>query len=165
MGDVEIKNLVIVVLAMLVTVFSYLWRKKKRIKTNEDKDFNKQALSKSHSNADLMAYHERENDILLRIAEADRELSAKLDTKISLLNVLIEKADNKIMELKGLQGSSRSSEQAVLSKELPKQEQLHAKVRDLKKAGLSSSEIANHLKMMEGEVNLILSILKKTQNE
>ena len=161
----EETNFIIVVVAMIITILSFIWRKNKKAKSKTKGEYFGLPIKKNASSADLIGYHEKENDILLRIAEADREFSAKLDTKISILNVLVEKADIKIAELKGLQASSPSVNKAVFSKELPKQELLNTKVQQLNEAGLTPAEIANHLKMMVGEVNLILSILKKTKNE
>ena len=161
--DETVKAL-IAIAGMTLFLFSFFWRKRNKEKTKAKNPSLNHLGHKNASNKDLIEYHERENDILLRIAVADREFSAKLDTKISLLNILIEKADNKIKELKGLQTPSSASDQKNQRMELPKQELLNAKVQELKSAGLSPAEIANHLKMMEGEVNLILSILKKTHD-
>lgn len=158
-------NIIIVVVAMLITIYSYMWQKKKKAKEREKSAYYGLPIKKDATSADLIGYHEKENDILLRIAEADREINAKLDSKISVLNVLIEKADIKINELKSLQVTSQPVNQANSQKELPKQELLNTKVQKLKEAGLTPAEIANQLKMMVGEVNLILSILKKTKNE
>lgn len=158
-------NFIIVVVAMIITILSYLRFKNKRAKDKAKGEYYGLPIQKNPSSADLIGFHDKENDILLRIAVADRELSAKLDTKISILNVLVEKADKRIAELQGLQADEAPIKQAAPSKEIPKQELLNTKVQQLHNAGLSPAEIASHLKMMVGEVNLILSILKKTKNE
>ena len=158
-------NFAIVVVAMIITIFSFLWRKNKKAKEKGKGDYFGLPIQKNASSADLIGYHEKENDILLRIAAADREFNAKLDTKISILNVLIETADNKIAEMKGLQIALPVANPVSIPKDLPKQELLKNKILQLSEAGLSPADIANHLKMMVGEVNLILSIDKKTKNE
>lgn len=161
----EETRFIIVIISMLVFIFSFYWRKNKKAKDKKNAQPSSPALFKNASTEDLLDFRDKENDILLRISAVEREFSAKLDTKISMLNVLIEKADNKIAELQSLQVTSQPVNKVVESIDLPKQESLNLKVQQLKDAGLSAIEIANHLKMMVGEVNLILSILKKTKNE
>lgn len=157
----ETTRVIIVVVALTITILSFIWRKRNSERKKENSVLHGSPFKKNTTNEQFLNYHEKENDILLRIAQAEREFNAKVDSKITLLNVLIENADKSIKELKALQEGKPKPEIKPASLELPKQEQLQAKIKQLHEAGLSSSEIANHLKMMEGEVNLTLSILKK----
>lgn len=157
----ESTRVIIVIVALTITILSFLWRKRNSDKKKENSVLHGSPFRKNTTNEQFLNYHEKENDILLRIAQAEREFDAKIDSKITLLNVLIENADKSIKELKALQEGKPKSEKVALPTDLPKQELVQTKIKQLHEAGLSSSEIASHLKMMEGEVNLTLSILKK----
>lgn len=152
----------IVIVAMIIMIFSLYWRIKNSNRKAKASDSNTRPFKNNQTNEEIINYHEKENDILLRIAQAEREFNAKIDSRITLLNVLIENADKSIMELKTLQAGGKSKPVGTPSAgDVPRQEQIHAKIKQLHDAGLSSTEIASHLKMMEGEVNLTLSLLKK----
>ncbi len=101
-----------------------------------------------------------ENDILLRLEQASREISSQIDNKISLLNVLVEEADKRIMELQQLEAKPAVNvpSQAEPTLKIPNNADIRTKVKQLSEAGMSNNEIAKHLKMLEGEVKLILSI-------
>lgn len=157
----ETTRVLIVVVALTITIASFIWRKRNSERKKEKSVLHGSPFKKNTTNEQFLNYHEKENDILLRIAQAEREFDAKIDSKITMLNVLIENADKSIKELKAAQEGKPKSEKSNLPVEIPKQEQVQAKIKQLHEAGLTSCEIANHLKMMEGEVNLTLSILKK----
>jgi len=108
----------------------------------------------------------RYHDIVIDLEEISREITAKLDNKITALNLLILEADKKIETLKKLTQNnknfqSENKEGGFVSGNPQNKEEQGEKIKKLQAAGLNSNEIASKLNMMEGEVNLILSLIKK----
>lgn len=160
-------RIIIVIVSFAIFLFSYYWRKKAN-ENRKRENLLKSQIKYDASTSEMLKYNEKENDILLKIAQIEREFNAKLDTKITTLNILIEKAETIIQKLDGhleTNATIKINTDSTNNKELPRQEQINQKIGKLHQAGLTPAEIAQHLKMMQGEVELVLSLLKKKQNE
>ena len=94
-----------------------------------------------------------------------REINSQVDTRLRALNLLVQEADQKIRELRRLQGLPEDKGPSVPEmpplREEPHPEvtsQRYAKVYSLAEKGLSVVEIARELDMLTGEVELILAL-------
>jgi len=104
--------------------------------------------------------------LLLELEELSREINSQVDTRLRALNLLIQEADQKIKELRRLQGLSDDQGPSVPEGMPPPREEPHpevtseryAKVYHLAERGLSVVEIARELDMLTGEVELILAL-------
>jgi len=102
--------------------------------------------------------------LLLELEELSREINSQVDTRLRALNLLVQEADQKIRELRRMQGLSEDKGPSV--PEMPPREEPHpevtsqryAKVYGLAEKGQSVVEIARELDMLTGEVELILAL-------
>ena len=109
---------------------------------------------------------ENMREMMLELEQLSREINSQVDTRLRALNLLVQEADQKIRELKRLQGTppregaqgdslvtpAGASPQAALVSER------YAKVYALADRGRSVVDIARELGMMTGEVELILAL-------
>lgn len=106
------------------------------------------------------------DQILVQIQETSREQVARLDTKIRLLQKLVDDADQRIRKLQELQGIAPSPAPPppvpppVPERPVPP---LHREVYQLADQGLDAPAIASRMSLDRGEVDLILNLrtLKK----
>jgi len=103
--------------------------------------------SKGRGDEDLRATMER---LVLELEELSREISAKIDTKMRTLEVLIQQADERIEALTKLTPASEEKRRELASK--------YGEVYELADSGASLDEIAKKTGMHAGEVELILSL-------
>ncbi len=103
--------------------------------------------------------------LLLELEELSREINSQVDTRLRALNLLVQEADQKIRELRRMQGLSEDKGPSVPEMPPPREEphpevtsQRYAKVYSLAEKGLSVVEIARELDMLTGEVELILAL-------
>jgi len=103
--------------------------------------------------------------LLLELEGLSREINSQVDTRLRALNLLIQEADEKIAELRRLQGLSEGQGPTSRPMPPPRQEphpeatsERYAKVYSLAEKGHSVVEIATEMEMMTGEVELILAL-------
>jgi hypothetical protein len=103
--------------------------------------------------------------LLLQLEEVSREINSQVDTRLRAMNLLIQEADQKIRELRSLQGISANTPLPTRTLPPPRQEphpeitsERYAKVYALAERGLTVVEIARELGLMTGEVELILAL-------
>ena len=121
----------------------------------------------SHSAADL-GRRDLQNSmekLLLELEDLSREINSQVDTRLRALNLLVQEADQKIRELRRMQGLPEGKGPSVPEMPPPREEphpevtsQRYAKVYSLAEKGLSVVEIAHELDMLTGEVELILAL-------
>jgi len=107
-------------------------------------------------------FRESVDKLLVELTEVGREVTARLDTKIRVLNRVIEEADERIATLEKLQ--TRTEERA--SSDPPGFSPLlerHARVFELAEEGKSPVDIAQALSMEPGEIEFILQLRKGTR--
>jgi hypothetical protein len=121
---------------------------------------------------DQQARHIKEGleSIYIKLEEFSKEIFAKLDTKILILQNLLIDAEKKISELreitKDIQTPTHKEQKTITQNEpLDEKQQIHQKVCSLYKAGLKPQEIAKQLNLAVSEINLILALnnLSKTE--
>jgi len=108
-------------------------------------------------------FRESMQSLMLELEQLSREINSQVDTRLRALNLLIQEADEKIKELKLLQGDEGASPTRNLP---PPREEPHgdatrdryARVYALAEQGRSVVEIARELGLMSGEVELILAL-------
>lgn len=111
-------------------------------------------------------------DLLLQLEEMSREINGQIDTRLRAMNLLIQEADQKIRELQRLQGDGRPAVTASQRIPAPRPEprpefasERYAKVYGLAEKGLSVVEIAREMKLMTGEVELILALRRTASDQ
>lgn len=117
---------------------------------------------------------EREmQNLLVELADMSRQITAQIDTRAAKLDALIREADEKIAELRALEGTaSRATPHPLDSYRLPTtpaplpasdDDPRHARVYQLADQGKSSPQIASELGRPSGEIELILALRGKKQ--
>jgi len=103
--------------------------------------------------------------LLLELEGLSREINSQVDTRLRALNLLVQEADQKIRELRRMQGLPEGKGPSVPEIPPPREEphpevtsRRYAKVYQLAEKGLSVVEIAHELDMLTGEVELILAL-------
>ena len=110
-------------------------------------------------------------NLLVELHEMARQMNAQIDTRAGKLEVLIKEADDRIAELRKLQGQSPTIERMdeprsiepkpVIPVEDPTMMEIdprHAEIYSLADEGRDAREIANRLNRPSGEVELILAL-------
>jgi len=104
-------------------------------------------------------------ELMLELEQLSREINSQVDTRLRALNLLVQEADEKIKELRRLQGLAEG--QGALPRHLPPPRQephpeaaseRYAQVYALAEKGRTVVEIARELGIMTGEVELILAL-------
>jgi len=106
-----------------------------------------QGVEKRRGDSELRATMER---LVIELEELSREVSAKIDTKMRTLEVLIRQADERIDVLKNLVPTSDERGRELASR--------YSEVYELADSGASPGDIAKQTGMHAGEVELILSL-------
>jgi len=102
--------------------------------------------------------------ILVELEKAGREMNARLDTKIHVLNSLMEEADKKIALLRGSNSAAPAPEEGArraedVRKDIREQSRdQHAQVYELHAQGTPVVEIAKKTGYRPGEIELILNL-------
>jgi len=103
--------------------------------------------------------------LLLELEDLSREINSQVDTRLRALNLLVQEADEKIKELRRLQGLPEGEGPVPRRMPPPRQEphpevtsERYARVYSLAEKGYSVVEIATEMEMMTGEVELILAL-------
>lgn len=104
-------------------------------------------------------------ELLIELEELSREINSQVDTRLRALNLLVQEADEKIRELRRLQGLDAEGGGPERHLPPPKREphpeetsERYARVYALAERGHSVVEIAREMEMMTGEVELILAL-------
>lgn len=113
--------------------------------------------------------------MILDLEEAGRKVSARLDTRIRALELLLEEANEKIARLEALQGAAASAQDGEgsppdkpaartepSSSGLPA---VHQRVCDLADRGLEPVGIARETGLPRGEVDLILGLRRSVEKQ
>ena len=106
-----------------------------------------QGVEKRRGDSELRATMER---LVIELEELSREVSAKIDTKMKTLEVLIRQADERIDALKNLVPTSDEKSRELAAR--------YSEVYELADSGTSLGDIAKQMGMHAGEVELILSL-------
>jgi hypothetical protein len=111
-------------------------------------------------------------ELLLQLEEMSREINGQIDTRLRAMNLLIQEADQKIRELQRLQGDGGAAVTAALRIPAPRPEprpefasERYARVYALAEKGLTVVEIAREMKLMTGEVELILALRRTAPDQ
>ena len=88
--------------------------------------------------------------LVVELEELAREISAKIDTKMKTLEVLIRQADERIEALKALSPASEERKRELASR--------YGEVYELADSGMSLEDISKKTGMQAGEVELVLSL-------
>lgn len=109
--------------------------------------------------------HKSMQQLLLELEEMSREINSQVDTRLRALNILIQEADEKIRELRRLQGIAGDRPEPAEHLPTPKAEphgdetrERYAQVYALAEKGRTVVEIAQKMGLMSGEVELILAL-------
>jgi hypothetical protein len=106
-------------------------------------------------------------NLLVELSEMSRQISAQLDTRAAKLEVLIREADEKIRQLKSLQGAPTARPEDRFRMDEPADDRLdppdppdprYTEVYALADQGRSPFEIAQKLNRPAGEIELILAL-------
>ncbi len=101
-------------------------------------------------------------ELLLQLEEMSREINGQIDTRLRAMNLLIQEADLKIRELQRLQGDAAAPAPRIPAPRPEPRPQFaserYAKVYALAEKGLTVVEIAREMKLMTGEIELILAL-------
>jgi hypothetical protein len=149
-----------VFLAGATLVIYLLRRQAARAKTSSP------APRASSSASDL---HRSMDRLLVELQETSREINATIDTKMIVLNKLIEDTDRKIAELKALQPSREKAPapapaarpappEQPLGEEARKRRELEREICRLADDGKTELEIARRTNTPRGEVELVLRL-------
>jgi len=111
-------------------------------------------------------------EMMLELEQLSREINSQVDTRLRALNLLVQEADEKIRQLQRLGGLGDRPGAQFPTPPPPRKEphpqaasERYAQVYALAEKGLSVVEIARDLKMMTGEVELILALRRTSQPE
>jgi len=88
--------------------------------------------------------------LVVELEELAREISAKIDTKMKTLEVLIRQADERIEALKALSPVSEERKRELAGR--------YGEVYELADSGMSLEDISKKTGMQAGEVELVLSL-------
>lgn len=155
--------IVILVVAVAAVMWSVTRRGKKGPKASPWRSPRRPADS---DDGDATRRHELKGsmqDLLLELEQLSREINSQVDTRLRALNLLIQEADQKIQELRILQGDDgrplpgRNLPPAVEPNADATRDR-YARVYALAQQGRSVVEIAREMEMMTGEVELILAL-------
>ena len=109
--------------------------------------------------------HRSMQELLVELEEMSREINSQVDTRLRALNILVQEADEKIKELRRLQGLAPDEGPPVRHLPPPKAEphpeetsERYARVYALAEKGHTVVEIAGEMGLMTGEVELILAL-------
>jgi hypothetical protein len=97
---------------------------------------------------------------VVKLVDVCRELEARVQNSASLLEALIDDADNRIALLK-----ETKDKEPVKEKKVEVNNEMYDRVLALSKEGKSEEEIGVLLNRSKGEVELLLSLGKKSQSE
>jgi hypothetical protein len=104
-------------------------------------------------------------EMMLELEQLSREINSQVDTRLRALNLLVQEADEKLRQLRELQGLAEGEGPQVRRLPPLRQEphpeatsERYARVYTLAEKGHSIVEIARELEMMTGEVELILAL-------
>lgn len=138
--------------ALILLLFTII-RSRKRIKTMErERSLIQAGSSKEYE----QSYNESQ---IVKLVNVCRELEGKVQSKSMLLEKLIEDADKKIAELKALKESIPEQTQ----NENDFTQVIYEQVEEYHQQGKSDAEIADLMKRSVGEINLIRSLGKHSQ--
>lgn len=120
------------------------------------------SLTSDRARRDLQESMEK---LLLELEQLSREINSQVDTRLRALNLLIQEADQKIRQLRRMQGLPEDDGSPTADLPPPRREphpevtsERYARVYNLAERGLSVVEIAHELDMLTGEVELILAL-------
>ena len=142
-------------LAGAAIVIYAMQRQKARAKTAEPAPRPSSAAEELHRSMERL---------LVELQDTSREINATLDTKMIVLNKLIEDADRKIAELKSLQEAREKRPAAParaeepLTEEARKRRDLEREICRLADEGQTELEIARRTNTPRGEVELVLRL-------
>lgn len=116
---------------------------------------------------------EQMEDLLVKLHDISREMQAKLDTKMRVLNRLIEEANEKIRELdaRGIKEKETKSDKASggtrdVAQAPPRPETgKYASVYELADAGHDVVSISRRTGLQPGEIELLLELRKKRNKD
>ncbi|PCJ58840.1 MAG: hypothetical protein COA79_12290 [Planctomycetota bacterium] len=162
----EVKGWILPIVNFIFVIYMLFYIRYKR-RPNSPEASTTQALKLTKREELVMRKFEDQMDI--KFHELEREFGARMGNRISALNILVEEADKKLNRVHVEGREITEGEKGIYNKNIPlnnpTQAEIYQKVNELFTAGLSSKEIASHLKMLEGEVKLITSLIKKKQDE
>jgi uncharacterized protein HemX len=160
-----------VVLILLVVGFSALMmvmarrRVSKRGASVAASRRSRSAASGADAAAGRYGIHKSMQQLLLELEELSREINSQVDTRLRALNILIQEADEKIRDLRRLQGIAGDRPEPVEHLPTAKAEphgdetrERYAQVYALAEKGSTVVEIAQEIGLMSGEVELILAL-------
>ena len=97
----------------------------------------------------------------VQLFEVGREIQAQLDSKMKMLDALLDEADKKIAALRGAAGGQPIEKPQRRTFDSAPPSPKHAKVYALADDGLAAMEISRRTGIQVGEVNLILELRNK----
>lgn len=156
--------IIILVVAVAAVMWSVTRRGKKGGKAFSWRSSKDQADSDAGQATRRHELKESMRELLLELEQLSREINSQVDTRLRALNLLIQEADQKIKELRLLQGAGGGASPA---RNLPPPRtepnadatrDRYARVYALAERGRSVVEIAREMEMMTGEVELILAL-------
>ena len=131
----------------MVTVYVMMMVRRQQRRSEQRESEMTQGVEKRRGDSELRATMER---LVIELEELSREVSAKIDTKMRTLEVLIRQADERIDVLKNLVPTSDEKSRELASR--------YGEVYELADSGTSLGDIAKQTGMHAGEVELILSL-------
>jgi DNA-binding NarL/FixJ family response regulator len=131
----------------MVIVYMMMLRRRQKRRSEQRESEMTQGVEKRRGDSELRATMER---LVIELEELSREVSAKIDTKMKTLEVLIRQADERIDALKNLVPTSDEKSRELAAR--------YSEVYELADSGTSLGDIAKQMGMHAGEVELILSL-------
>jgi hypothetical protein len=168
---------VVLILAAAVGIMWWSLRRIKRQKDANDRSTENLLRDSPHrpaapGDAAHRQLQQSLTELLLQLEEMSREINGQIDTRLRAMNLLIQEADQKIRQLQRLQGSSAADVAAMPRIPAPRPElrpdvasERYAKVYALAEKGLTVVEIAREMKLMTGEVELILALRRTAADQ
>jgi hypothetical protein len=164
LADLPVPLVVAVVVGLSLLVVVMTRRRLGRVTPTAPRRRHDAPASAAGSSASRRDVHEGMRELMLELEQLSREVNSQVDTRLRALNLLVQEADQKIKELRllqGRQGGPGPSRHLPPPREAPHPEETdarYARVYELASAGRSVVEIAREMEMMTGEVELILAL-------
>jgi TolA-binding protein len=180
LADAPPQNVVWIGLILAAAVGIMWWSRRRMARQKEENDRSTGAVlndsPRRPSAAGDAAHRQLQQsltELLLQLEEMSREINGQIDTRLRAMNLLIQEADQKIRELQRLQGTSAAEAVSAVPRiPAPRSEprpevasERYAKVYGLAEKGLSVVEIAREMKLMTGEVELILALRRTATDQ
>lgn len=153
----------IVVLLILGAAFLFVWQTRARIQRRRDTSGSpRERLDaiKARAEAD-----DSRHSAMSDMEQLARRLSALLDSKAERIEILIERADQRIDQLRALEQSASSSQPADAAEIDEPPDPRAARIYELADRGYSEVEIARELAEQTGTVELVLALRRSRRNE